>query len=527
MDIQFGHYRLKRAERQLLGPEGPVELAARSFDILGTLLERPDAVVGKAELFDLVWPDMVVEDNTLQVHISALRKALTPGMIVTVHGRGYKYGGPRPVEVDPGRADGPAAQESSAANAAPVGQKPTIAVLPFTNMSGDPDQEYFSDGITEDIITELSRYRPLAVISRHSSSCFKGVTIDIKEAASKLGADYLVEGSVRKVGGSVRVTAQLLEAATASHVWAERYDRVVQDVFSVQDELVRRLVSAITGHVEKHTDSRAQTKPTESLDAYDLWLRAMHGSDFWTLDGNAACQRLVEEAIKKDPSFARAHASLAFCYLRTAQMSPGSPDIRRLEEAGLRSAEQAVRLDPSEARAHHAMGWSHMYLQEFERARSRFAISASLNPNDATPCIDRAMALAFLGEQDAADEAAEIAAILHPLGGEWFYAVRAIVHFMARRYEAAEACFQLGPRTWPDLLAFHAANLTYLGDRRQASELMRQALQRFEFLWCGSAPPQPQDFFDWFYHINMLRRPEDREHLDQGLPKAELVGATA
>ena len=185
-------------------------------------------------------------------------------------------------------------------------------------MSGDPDQEYFSDGITEDIITELSRYRPLAVVSRHSSSCFKGMTVDIKEAGKKLGADYLVEGSVRKVGGSVRVTAQLLEAATASHVWAERYDRVVQDVFSVQDELVRRLVSAITGHVEKHTDSRAQAKPTKSLDAYDLWLRAMHGSDLWTLDGNTACQRLLEEAIRKDPMFARAHASLAFCHMRTA-----------------------------------------------------------------------------------------------------------------------------------------------------------------------------------------------------------------
>jgi adenylate cyclase len=522
MDIQFGHYWLKRAERQLLGPDGPVELAARSFDILRALLERPDAVVGKAELLGSVWPDMVVEDNTLQVHISALRRALAPGMIMTVHGRGYKYAGPRPVEVGSDHSS----DAGLTASITPAGQKPTIAVLPFTNMSGDPDQEYFSDGITEDIITELSRYRPLAVVSRHSSSLFKGVTVDIKEAGKRLGAHYLVEGSVRKVGGSVRVTAQLLEAATASHVWAERYDRVVQDVFAVQDELVRRLVSAITGHVEQHTDSRAQTKRIESLDAYDLWLRAMHGFDIWTPDGNAACKRLLEEAIKRDPMFARAHASLAFCYMRTTEMSPGSPDTSRLEEAALRSAEHAVRLDASEARAHHAMGWSYMYLREFERARSRFVISASLNPHDGTPCIDRALAFAFLGEQGAADEAAEIAAVLHPLGGEWFSAVRAIVHFMARRYDAAEECFALGPRSWPNILGFHAANLTYLGDHRQASELMRRALERFRLLWCGSAAMQPQDFIDWFYHVSMLRRREDWEHLDQGLPKAVLAGAS-
>ncbi|ESY51350.1 MULTISPECIES: winged helix-turn-helix domain-containing protein [unclassified Mesorhizobium] len=526
MDIHFGHYRLKRAKRQLLGPDGPVELPARCFDILGTLLNKAESVVGKTELFDSVWPDMVVGDNTLQVQVSALRKALDPGMIVTVHGRGYKYAGPRPVEVDTDDLDGSELHGSLTTDIRPADRKTTIAVLSFSNMSGDPDQEYFSDGITEDLITELSRYRPLAVVSRHSSACFKGTTVDIKEIGSRLGAHYVVEGSVRKIGASVRVTAQLIETVTARHIWAERYDRMAQDLFAVHDELVRRLVSAIVGQVEQHTETQAKTKRTESLDAYDLWLRAMHGSDVWTLDGNAACERLLEEAINKDPMFARAHASLAFCHIRTSQMSPGSPNIRKIEEAALRSAEQAVRLDAAEARAHHALGWSHLYLGEFERARSRFAISASLNPNDASLCIDRALALAFLGEQNAADEAAEIAAILHPLGGDWFSAVRAIVHVTARRYDAAEEYFALAPRTWPDILAFHAANLTYLGDRQRASELMRQALERFGLLWCGSSPAvQYEDFIGWFFHVNMFRRREDREHVDAGLPKADLIAA--
>ena len=358
MDIQFGGYRLKRDERLLLGPEGIVELSARSFDILAKLLSKPDEVVSKSELFDAVWQGLVVEENTLQVHISALRKALAADMIMTVHGRGYKYAGPRPSELGAERPDSPLQQGDPAGRAASIGYKPVIAVLPFNNMSGDAGQDYFSEGITEDIIIELSRYRPLNVVSRHSSSSFKGGEVDITEAGRRLGATYLVEGSVRKVGDGVRVTAQLLEAATGSHVWAERYDRQLPDVFAMQDDLVRRIVSAVAGHVEKHTDSRAQAKGTASLDAYDCWLRAMHGSDLWTLEGNLSCKRLLEEAIKRDPLFARAHASLAFCHIRSVQMMPGSEDIPMHEEAALRSAERAVRLDASEPRAHTALGWS-------------------------------------------------------------------------------------------------------------------------------------------------------------------------
>jgi tetratricopeptide (TPR) repeat protein len=239
-----------------------------------------------------------------------------------------------------------------------------------------------------------------------------------------------------------------------------------------------------------------------------------------------SCKRLLEEAIKRDPLFARAHASLAFCHIRSVQMMPGSEDIPMHEEAALRSAEHAVRLDASEARAHNALGWSLMYFREFERARSRFLISASLNPNDGSACIDRALALAFLGDQSAADETAEVAATLNPLGGEWFSTVRAIVHFMARRYEAAQQHFALGQTTLPDILAWHAANLTCLGRHAQAKEVMQHALARFRLMWCGRDPMKPEDFIGWFRHANMLRRPEDWDHVYNGFPKAELVGAT-
>jgi adenylate cyclase len=515
MDLKFGHYRLKRTQRLLLGPEGAADLSGRSFDILCTLLSRPDGVVSKEQLFDTVWPGLVVEENTLQVHISALRKVLAPGMIVTVHGRGYQYAGPRPLEVEPELLPG---LVDAAARGASAGYRPVIAVLPFTNMSGDPGQDYFSDGITEDIIVELSRYRPLNVVSRHSSSVFKNAALDIRDIATRLGAHYLVEGSVRKVGGGVRVTAQLLDAASAGHVWADRYDRQFESVFAVQDGLVRRVVSAIAGHVESHADTRAKAKGTESLDAYDCWLRANHGFDLWTREGNEACERLLQESIRKDPLFARAYASLAFCHIRAGQMSPGSASISMHEKAALRSAEQAVRLDASESRAHNAMGWSHLYLRDFDRARSRFLISESLNPNDGSACLDRALAFAFLGNQKAADEAAEIAVVLNPLGGEWFCTVQAIVNFMARRYDVAEQFFALGPKMLPDITAFHAANLSYLGRTSEASETMRAALDQLSLLWQGSTPMTYEDFLDWFHHVNMLRRKEDRQHLQDGLP---------
>ena len=198
MDLQFGHYRLKRRERQVLGPQGPVDLSARSFEILALLLARPDEVIGKAELFEAVWPGLVVEENTLQVHISALRKALDADMIMTVHGRGYKYAGPRPVAVPAGPAPGEPLGLTASETLMP--SKPSIAVLAFQNMSGDVEQEYFADGVADDIITALSRTSGLFVIARNSSFTYKGRNVDVKQIGRELGVRYVLEGSIRRAG---------------------------------------------------------------------------------------------------------------------------------------------------------------------------------------------------------------------------------------------------------------------------------------------------------------------------------------
>ena len=236
MDLEFGNYRLKRAERLLLGPKGPVELSARSFDILAMLLERPDEVIGKTELFDAVWPGLVVEENTLQVHVSALRKALDAGMIMTVHGRGYKYAGPRPVAAS---SAAPVVDEASPPT------KPSIAVLPFANLSGDAAQDIFCDGLALNIVASLGRFHELFVIDWFSTLAYRNRPVTSAEAARELAVRYILEGSVQKAGDRIRVSVELVDGAENRQLWTETYDRQLIDIFAVQDEITGTIIGTL------------------------------------------------------------------------------------------------------------------------------------------------------------------------------------------------------------------------------------------------------------------------------------------
>ena len=202
----------------------------------------------------------MVEENTLQVHISALRKALPSGMIMTVHGRGYKYAGPKPFV---------ATTESQEK------RRPSIAVLPFDNMSGDPEQDYFSDGITEDIIAELGKFKEFLVIARNSSFQFRGKANDLAEVVKKLGVEYVVEGSVRKVANRIRVSAQLIDASSTTHVWGEHYDRELDDIFAIQDEITQMISARLARQARTAIASRTRARPTGNMSAYESYLRAL------------------------------------------------------------------------------------------------------------------------------------------------------------------------------------------------------------------------------------------------------------
>jgi TolB-like protein len=250
---RFGDVEVRADERRVLARGEAVALGARAFDLLMVLITHRERVVTKDELMSLVWPGLVVEENNLTVQVSALRKVLGSEAISTVPGRGYRFTlvpDQAATAVAPVAAVAP--QTTGEAGAALVlPDKPSIAVMPFVNLSGDPAEDYFADGITEDIITELSRFRSLFVISGNSTFTYKGRAIDVRSVARELGVRYVLEGSIRKGAGRLRVSAQLVDALSANHLWAEKFDRTLADVFVVQEEVTQSIVAAIAPSARK------------------------------------------------------------------------------------------------------------------------------------------------------------------------------------------------------------------------------------------------------------------------------------
>ena len=262
----------------------------------------------------------------------------------------------------------------------PLPTNPLLRLPPFKNMSGEPDQEYFSDGITEDIITELSRFHEFAVIARNSSFSYKGRSPKVEDVGRELGVKYVVEGSVRKNGNRVRITAQLIDSTRASHIWAQRYDRSIDDIFAIQDEVTEAIVARIADGIKGARILHARTRPPHSATAYDLVLQARPYRTSHTASASEVAAKLLRQAIDLDPGFGLAHASLA--YVRAGQYEEGwvdDPDAA-LSEA-LSEAKQAVALDGSDGYAHASLAYVLLKYREFDRAQNEIDIALKLNPN--------------------------------------------------------------------------------------------------------------------------------------------------
>lgn len=460
MDVEFGNYRLKRAERLLLGPKGPVELSARSFDILAILVERPDEVIGKTELFDAVWPGLVVEENTLQVHISALRKLLSAEMIVTVHGRGYKYAGPKPFV---------------ATSEATPPSRPSIAILPFDNMSGDPEQDYFSDGITEDIIAELGRFKEFLVIARNSSFQFRKAN-DLAEVASKLGVQYVVEGSVRKIKNRVRISVQLIDASSMAHIWGEHYDRELDDIFAIQDEITHMTATRLARQARTAIASRARARPTSNISAYEFYLRALQLAAVYETAHEA--EPFLRQAIKLDPQFAAAHAMLSFVETLKLYWVFYNPELFR---SGLEIARTALQLDPDEAYGHLASGFALLYLRQFRQAEISLDRAVALNPNDPFILTVHALLLNYTNRADEAIGVMNEAQRRDPYAVGWYEDFLGIILTTAGRYREAIACYAkmatIPPWSLVRLIVCHSE----LGEIKQAQD----ALAKLKAHWPG------------------------------------------
>ena len=410
-------------------------------------------------------------------------------------------------------AAGPATATGStgAATARDRLDKPSIAVLPFNNMSGDPEQEFFADGITEDIITELSRFRELFVISRNSSFKYKGKAVEVQKFAKELGVQYVVEGSVRKAGNRVRITVQLIDAETDRHLWAERYDRELADIFAIQDEVTRSIVAVLPGRVEAAARDRAARKMTDNMAAYECVVtgKVLHHRS--NREDNIRAQRLLDRAIELDPSYAHGHAWKA-CVLGQAWVWGWSADREATFNQIVQELKVALALDDNDSDVHRVLAAVKLAQGEHDGAEYHQQRALSLNPNDDLIVVQQGELLSWLGQPDEGVEWIRKAMRLNPYHPQRFWNHLGRAHFIARRYEAALEAFK--HITEPDytLHAFIASCFAYLGDEASAKEHVREVLVR-------------EPGFSVNAYIGTLRhykRQSDRDHHREGLLKAGL-----
>ena len=409
----------------------------------------------------------------------------------------------------PDRAAGPAHSLPASAPGRPSGL-PSIAVLPFTNFGGDPEQDYFADGLTEDLITELSRFQELRVIARNSIMTYKGKAVRVQEVGRDLGVRYVLEGSVRKAGGRVRITAQLIEAGTAHHLWAERFDRDLADIFAVQDEVTSRIVATLAGKLGESERRRARSGQTDNLEAYDCVLRGRELWERFTPEANREARSLYEKAIELDPDYARAYASLAWTYLVEHSERWAGPDDHPLDRA-LDCARTGVLVNPASHSNRLALGQVCLSKGLHDEALEALQTAIALNPNDADGYVFLAQAMTRVGRADEAIELVGRAQRLNPAAPNWYTWYLGIALYLARRYDDAIAAFRRGQPLSTMAYRWMAAAYGQLGREQEAKAAVEHYLK---------LTPD----FSIARHLQMVPfgHAADREHYVDGLRKAGL-----
>jgi adenylate cyclase len=408
-------------------------------------------------------------------------------------------------------AAGPPVAPAVVTAAAARADKPAVAVLPFDNMSGDAEQEFFADGITEDIITELSRFRDLFVISRNSSFKYKGHAVDVQKFARELGVQYVVEGSVRKAGSRVRITVQLIDAETDRHLWAERYDRELADIFAIQDEVTQAIVATLPGRVEAASRERAARKTPDSLAAYEWVLTAKVLHHRSQREANAQAQEMLDRAIALDPKYAHAHAWKA-CVLGQTWVNGWCEDREATQERIFEELQTALALDDNDSDVHRILAAVHVIRNLHDLAQYHQQRALSLNPNDDLIVVQQGELLTWLGEAAQGVEWIRKAMRLNPYHPERFWSHLGRAHFVARDYLQAADAFRRITAVQFAHHAFLAACHARLGDatnaRLQADAVLALA---------------PAFTVDAYLQTLYYKRDEDRTHhrdslLQAGLP---------
>jgi TolB-like protein len=519
----FGDYALDIERRELRRGSEPVAVEPQVFDLLVYLLRNRDRVVSKDDLIASVWGGRIVSESTLTSRINAARTAVGDSgkeqkLIRTIARKGLRFIGVVREELagaEPAPApDDPVEIHLQAPAALPLSDRPAIAVLPFANMSGDPEQDYFSDGISEDIITGLSRLRWFLVIARNSSFVYKGKAVHMKQVAEDLGVGYVVEGSVRKNGDQVRITAQLNDVATGSHIWAEHYDRDLTDVFAVQDDITESIVAAVEPQLYAAENFRARRKPPDSMDAWDLVMRAL--SYYWrvTRQDNVVAQALLEKAIAIDPNYGQALGLYATSQTFGAHM--GWVDMATALPIAERAALAAVQADSEDPWAHNALACVYLFTRRFEDSLAEFELALQLNPSFSLAQGYYGLALAYCGHWEEGDLAAQRALRLSPRDpfSAIYCGIAAYAQFIGRNYDEAMRFSREALRQRGDFVGAHRVLTAAAGMTGQA-EAGRAALQELR-------RAQPNISLAWLADEMPMKRKADMEHYLEGFRRAGL-----
>jgi TolB-like protein len=521
----FGDHILDADRRELTRGCEAIAVTPQVFDLLLYLVQNRERVVSKDDLLQAVWGRRLVSESTLASHINAVRKAIGDSgeeqrLVRTLARKGFRFvGDVRQAESSsaPGLPEGvPPASNDAVVNPPALPDKPSIAALPFANLSGDPEQEYFADGVVEDIVSALSRIRWLFVIARNSSFTYKGRAVDVKQVGRELGVRYVLEGSVRKAANRVRITGQLIDATTGTNIWADRFEGTLDDIFELQDQVATSVVGAISPQLERAEIERARRKPTESLDAYDYYLRAVRKLHEGTREAIGEALRLFLMAIQLDPDFASAYAMAAWCHFWRKVNGWMSDRPREIAE-GIQLARRAMALGRDDAVALTRSGHALAHLAgDLDGGIALLDRALVLNPNLAAAWFLGGFLRAWRGEPDAAIEYFARATRLSPLDPETYriQAGMALAHLFAGRYDTASSWAGKAVRDLPSFLmgvGVAAASHALAGRTVEAGRAMDHLRQLDPGL-------RISNLRDWL----PIRRPQDLATFIDGLRAAGL-----
>lgn len=495
--LAFGPFVLDGPAGLLKRDDRPITIGFRAFNLLLTLLERPGEIRTKAELMDATWPGLVVEEGNLTVQIAQLRKVLGEApeggsWITTVPRVGYRFSA--------------AVQclEEAPRTLPALPDEPSIAVLPFVNLGDDPQQALFADGLTEDLTTELSRVGGLFVIARTSAFAYKGKAMDVREIARELGVRYLLEGSARRTDARVRINAQLVDASTGEHVWAERFESRQEDIFDLQDQVTGQIIQALLGHLRTPLP---RNRP-KSLEAYELCVRARQLMDDSPLAAREA-HLMLSRAIALDPQYAEARRWLAMNHWMGWIHSGGPTPLER--ETALAQAREAVSIDPNDSGCRWSLAYLLAYERQYSEADAQFQRAIELDPNDADAWTALSDVRVLAGRIDEGLEHIRRAFRLNPFPAGWYYLTLGQAQYAARDYQGALQTLRRDETYRSSSRRFLAASLAQLGR-------LDEARAETEFFLVGN----PDFTIRHWVATEPLRDTAVREHFVEGFRKAGL-----